>query len=246
MAIKRVLKKERWFLGPRELTGDLMEGSWDPMLPDVGYAVYGSGIRDAESGLEDLTIEYTAVGNDLPTEDQVLESLKGSEVIAAVFFGADSATSPAVGDIARAARGLDVRYEQRSPVGEMKSAVARLRGVGVPSVRGLVGEAGDAAAPRTTAGVGGAVNLGAVLSGETLVAALFVFAFDGSSLSSKIESDADDGFAAPTDRIAFTDVSAAGAQWGEVAGPITDTHFRINFTAFTGTNYAAALVLAKR
>ena len=51
----------------------------------------------------------------------------------------------------------------------------------------------------------------------------------------QLQSDDNSSFTSPTDRITFTGITAIGADFQSVAGAITDTHWRLNYTV-SGTN----------
>lgn len=95
-----------------------------------------------------------------------------------------------------------------------------------------------------TGAFGTGVNLGAVASGKYLYLAFHVFTA-GTTLSVKVESDDNSGFTTAADVAGATigPITAAGGTWmTRVAGPITDTWYRLNVTAITGTfNVAASL-----
>jgi len=240
MTAKRVLKWERFFLGSREVTGDANNARWDPEIAEVAFRVFGTGHVDAEPGLEEPEVVLEIVGNEDASEDAVLEALGGTSGLWSGWVPAAADGVAVVGDLAYMFRGGGFQYEQRARIGEMKSAVVRLASQGEPLVRGQVAELG---ASRAAPGVAAGVDLGAVATGRKLYVGLHVLAFDGTTLSAKVESDADDGFGTAVDRITFDAVTGVGWQFKSVAGPITDTHYRINFTAFTGTSFAAVAVL---
>ena len=55
------------------------------------------------------------------------------------------------------------------------------------------------------------------------------------TLALKVQSDDNSSFTSATDRITLTNFTAVGAQYSKVAGAITDTHYRINYT-LSGTS----------
>lgn len=95
-----------------------------------------------------------------------------------------------------------------------------------------------------TGAFGTGVNLGAVAAGKYLYLAFHVFTA-GTTLSVKVESDDNSGFTTPADVAGATigPLTAAGGTWmTRVAGPLTDSWFRLNATAVTGTfNVSASL-----
>lgn len=93
-------------------------------------------------------------------------------------------------------------------------------------------------ASRTTSGLTttGQQIVGGVPDGKRMYAALHVTAAAGTDLAVKIQSDDNSGFTTATDRITFSTVSAAGWQFGSVAGPLTgETYWRTVVTIASST-----------
>lgn len=133
-------------------------------------------------------------------------------------------------------------YSLLGQLGEMAPfSVSAMGTDGVGVVRGqLAAATGDVSA---AGALGSGVNLGAGSSGEYLYATLHVFTA-GTSLDVEIQSDADNSFGSPTTVATFSTLSARGGTWlARVdASSITDTWFRFNVTAITGTfNVAGAI-----
>lgn len=82
-------------------------------------------------------------------------------------------------------------------------------------------------------------------SGQYLYATFHVFSA-GTTITAKLQSATDSGFTSPTDRATIGPLTSAGGTWmTRVAGPITDTYYRFNITAITGTfNIGAAIAIA--
>lgn len=114
------------------------------------------------------------------------------------------------------------------------------KGNGTNSVGAVAGKLlkakGDVSA---TGATGTAVELGAVADGQYLYAALHLFAV-GTTITAVLESDADDTFASATTRATFGPLTTTGGTWAtRVAGPVTDTWYRLRITAVTGTHTIA-------
>lgn len=104
-------------------------------------------------------------------------------------------------------------------------------GVGVVSAR-LVKEKATVSA---TGATGAEVQLGAVSATQFLYATFHIFTA-GTTITALLESDADDTFGSPTTRITFGPYTTVGGRWAtRVAGPITDTWWRLNVTTCTGS-----------
>ncbi len=87
-----------------------------------------------------------------------------------------------------------------------------------------------------TGATGSEVQLGATSSDQFLYGAFAVFGTPGTTITGVLESDADDTFGSPTTRITFGPYTTAGGRFAtRVAGPITDTWYRLNISACTGS-----------
>jgi hypothetical protein len=85
---------------------------------------------------------------------------------------------------------------------------------------------------RTATGTGSILQLPAVLAGQYLVGTLHVMSVAGTtpSITATIQSASAVGFASPTARLTFNAQTAIGGQVFRVAGPITDTFYRVSYT----------------
>ncbi|MEO3923011.1 hypothetical protein ABGB07_03895 [Micromonosporaceae bacterium B7E4] len=91
-----------------------------------------------------------------------------------------------------------------------------------------------------TGATGAEVELGEVAAGQYLYASFHVFARD-TTITAVLESDEDDTFGGATTRATFGPLTATGGTWAaRVAGPITDTWYRIRVSAITGSHTIAA------
>ena len=136
----------------------------------------------------------------------------------------------AEGELAYSFQAEEAAYSPGAKIGDMLAfSVSGADGAG-PLVRGTLLVNGA----KVASGNGTVFNVGAVSAAQKLYAALHVLAITsggGPSLACKIQSAPTAGFAAPTDRLVFNAMTAAGAQWGApIAGPITDAYWRVVFT----------------
>lgn len=84
---------------------------------------------------------------------------------------------------------------------------------------------------QSASGNGTGRQLGAVSATQRVYAALHVLSVSaGDTIDLKIQSDDNAGFSSPTDRITFSQASAVGAQFGSLAGAITDDYWRAVWT----------------
>lgn len=112
-----------------------------------------------------------------------------------------------------------------------------------PLVRGVV--AHPPGTPRTTTGVGTAVQLGAVPAGKSLYAALHVLSVAGTtpSITVRIEQDNAVGFPSAATSLTFDPATARGGQILRLAGPTTDDWFRPAWT-ISGTTPSFLFLVA--
>lgn len=150
----------------------------------------------------------------------------------------------AVGGLAYLTRAMRADYKLGAEVGEVAPWTSTAKG-SWPLVRGQFAHPPGTA--RTTTGTGTGLELGAVAAGRRLYAALHVLSVSGTtpSLTARVESSADDTFAAPTTRLTFDAAAGAGGQILRTDGTaITDTWWRLAWD-ITGTTpsilFAAAL-----
>lgn len=88
-------------------------------------------------------------------------------------------------------------------------------------------------AARTATGTGTGVQIvGGVPANGFLVGTLHVMSASGTtpSITVTVQSDDTNAFGSPTTRLSFNAQTTAGGQVFRVAGPITDTWFRVNYT----------------
>lgn len=138
------------------------------------------------------------------------------------------------GNVGYGFKSLETAYSLLGAHGEIAPFSASAAGQS-RAFRGTQLHASDTA--RTATGTGTAYNLGAVSSTQRLYATLHVVAASGTSptLDVTIESDDAEGFPSAVTRLTFTQATARTHQFTSVAGPITDTWFRVKHT-IGGTN----------
>jgi len=153
-------------------------------------------------------------------------------------------TPSADGSLAYLWRGIPLSYSPTmSPVGDL--AMTQIAGQSSTGgvVRGSLIHPGSAS--RTASSVGTGRQLGAVVSGKSMYAALHVLSAAGTtpSLTVIVQSDDNSGFTTPTTRISFSAASTGNTyQWGSVAGAITDDWWRISYTiSGTGPSFSFAV-----
>lgn len=156
----------------------------------------------------------------------------------AFTFGPEAAE----GGVAYLWRGGHFNYQLLGNLGELAPftlAAAGTDGVGV--VRGALAKAKGSVA--ATGPLGSVLNLGQVGAGQYLYATFHVLGAPGTTITVQVQSDDSAGFASPTTRATIGPLTTAGGTWAaRVAGPITDTHYRLNVSAITGTFEVAGAI----
>lgn len=91
--------------------------------------------------------------------------------------------------------------------------------------------------------LGSGLNLGAGAAGKYLYATLHAFSV-GTTLTVQVQSDDNSGFTTPTTVATFSAITARGGSWltRVDASAITDTWFRLNVSAVTGTFSVAGAI----
>ncbi|MFI7042586.1 hypothetical protein ACIBI0_38415 [Microbispora rosea] len=227
-----------WVAG-YDMTTDLNSVSLKAEVEDKDATTFGAGgWRKRQGGLRDVTADLSglwqadtvSVDSDaftnLGVADRVMTvSLDGTAGSPAFMFQAGSFS-----------------YEIFDQVGELAPFSLNARGTNKAGlIRGQVSK--PKGTQSATGAVGSAVNLGAVASGQYLYAAVHVFTA-GTTVTLQLQSDDASGFSSPSSAgSAMSAITTAGGTWmTRVAGPITDTWFRFNATAITGSFTMAAAI----
>ncbi|WP_274031490.1 hypothetical protein [Streptomyces sp. MMBL 11-1] len=152
-------------------------------------------------------------------------------------------TDSVVGALAYLVYGLRTDYKVGDAVGEVAPWSGTIKS-SWPLVRGQIAHPPGIA--RTATGTGTALNLGPVLAGKRLYAALHVLSAAGTtpSITARIESDDSAAFGTPVTRAAFAAATAPGGQIARTDGlAITDTHWRVAWD-ITGTTPSFMLAVS--
>lgn len=223
-----------WFAG-YDMTGDLNQTTMPLEWEAQENTTYGATrtARSRQAGLESVSSQVAGfVQHGLGLVDETaFNSLRGGvQVITHSHDGAEG--SPAYFYQART-----FSYQLFGDVGGMAPFSLNAQGSkgngSVGAVRGVVLK--TKASVSATGATGTGNQLGAVAADQYLYAALHVFGV-GTTLTAVLESAPTNAFAAPTTRATFGPLTTTGGTWAtRVAGPITDTWYRLRVTAVTGT-----------
>lgn len=146
------------------------------------------------------------------------------------------------GEVAYMWQGGHFNYQLLGSIGELAPFTLEAAGTdGVGAVRGRLAKARGSVS--ATGALGSVLNLGAVGAGQYLYATLHVLGTPGTTITVLVESDDAAGFSSPTTRATIGPLTAAGGTWmTRVAGPVTDTHWRVNVSAITGAFEVAGAI----
>jgi hypothetical protein len=232
-----------WIAG-HDFTADSNSVSLSVEAETQDSTTFGSGgYRERKAGLKTLAA-------DLECFYQAGSGLIDPTVFSSLGTANEVATFSPTGAVQTTAYMAQVgKFETEflGSVGEMAGQSLSMQGTDglAGAVRGLVCKA--KANVSATGATGSAVNLGAGAAGQYLYLTLHVFSA-GTTISVKVESDTLEAFGTPADvaSATITGVTAAGGTWMTRvdASAITDSWFRLNVTAITGTfSIAAAMAI---
>jgi hypothetical protein len=201
------------------------------------------GWRSRVGGLKSANLDVSGFWDPAPDENLFADIQNGT-------MNRTTTVSPTndEGDVAYMLRGGSFSYSQFGDVGALApfslsmmntSREGLIRGRYVKRPTDDLGTAENITA---TGAAGAEIELGAVASGQFLYATFHVFTA-GTTITAVLESDDADTFAAATTQITFGPITTSGGTWAtRVAGPITDTWYRLRVSAITGTFNVACAV----
>lgn len=220
-----VLTEPRIYLGSYDITTDTKDVSLDIAVPDLDDSHFGSTWNARLAGVPDASLNFS--GSLELTDDGQDETTFG------YVGGSDTTVSVAaqygLGNVGYGFKSLLASYSLLGAHGEIApisgSALGQSR-----AFRGTQLHLSDSAVTGT--GTGTAFNVGAVSSTQRLYATLHVVSASGitPTLDVTIESDDAEGFPSAVTRLTFTQATGKTHQFASVAGPITDTWFRVKHT----------------
>lgn len=231
-----VIKNTKLYVGPYDFTGQINALALDYGAKPLDATTMAEDTIINLGGLKTVKLEFNGLWEPPDLEQEFFDNMGLSDHI----FTASP--QGAAGDPAFFCRPNLGEYNPGGKVGELYAFKVSASGPAI-LVRGLIGLA---KAARIISGVGAGYELGAVTADQQIYAALHLTAASGTlpTLDVIVQSDADDDWLSPTTRLTFTQKTAAGQQWQEAAGPITDTWWRVSYTiAGTTPSFTFAVAL---
>jgi hypothetical protein len=228
-----ILTNARLFTGAADLTGASNKIELDAEReekdvttfldsadPDSGWKKFIGGLGSAKSQAEG----FWEAGDLSKVDDTSWADLGGLSAWTAL------PTTSTAGSLAWFMKALRGKYTLLGQVGDVAPWAAEAASTW-PLVRGSV--ANPPGTARTTTGSGTAVQMTAVSATQYLYASLHVLSIAGTAtptITVKVQSNVDNTFGAPTDRLTFAAATVIGGQILRVPGPITDTWYRAAWT----------------
>lgn len=222
---KHVLKKYRIYTNGRDASGDYNRVNLNTEVEELdSTTINTSGDKSFLPGLKAVRFEgeVFASHGDGEVEDALHALLAAGGKLMSVY------PSETAGDVGYAFEAEELSISPAMKIGDLSRIVikaAKSNGVLV-RVTSMEGEA-----TKTATGTGTARQLGAVAADKTLYSFLQVLSITaGASITVTVKSDDAQAFSTPTTRITHTAFNAVGAEVKSVAGAITDTWYRVDWT----------------
>ena len=224
-----VLLDVRTYFAGADLTGWSNKVELHAEVEDKDMTNFASGgWKERRGGLFDLTANAEGFWQalDLSMPDDSFWANLGVSTVPLTM----APTTAAVGDLAYLSRITHCSYKPGGAVGDLLAWSADWKG-NWPLARGQILHPQGTA--RTTTGNGTAVQVGAVSATQRMYACLHVMSIAGTgtpTITVKVQSNVDNTFGAPTDRITFTAATTLQGQASSVLGAVTDTWWRAAWT----------------
>ena len=220
------------WIGGYDFTGDLNQIGLQVSAEELDATTFGSGgFRKRAAGLRSVQASlngFWSSATSAAPDPQVMPDLGVTDRVVTM------APDDAEGSVAYFFQGAKFSTQMFGQIGELTPFSVEVMGTDKAGlVRGQVLKAKGNV--NSTGATGTALQVGAVASGQYLYAAFHVFSA-GTTITAVLESDEDNTFATATTRATFGPITTTGGTWAtRVAGPITDTWYRLRVDAVTGT-----------
>lgn len=217
------------YIGEQDMSGISNQLALTADITQNDATVFGNDTVANRPGLTSAALELNGFWDTL-FDKRNFDKIGGTDELISI-----AAEGASLGDVGYIFLANEASYNPGAPIGELFATT--INAVSSDTLRrGTVMERGAF----TVTVEGTNRELGNVASGQKLYAALHVIAVAGTNptLDINIESDTDGVFATPTTRISMTQVTDATGPEGDgpvaelksVAGAISDTFFRADFT----------------
>lgn len=220
------------YIGKYDLTGYHNSLDLTMSVEMLENTKFGAEGRGRKAGLIDTEISHSGYW-----QGNVGKTLYDDMALSGILTGCPDGQTE--GDRAFFLRQVQSAYSPGASIGELLSFDVSASGSG-DLIRGEIMGVGA----KTITGNGSSHILGPLASDQTLYTALHVVSVSGTSptLDLAITSDDNSGFLSGATRATFTQVTAQGSEWKTITGPVSDNHWRAEWT-IGGTNPAFTIML---
>jgi len=227
------------YVAGHDFTGDTNQLQFQAEAAALDATTFGSGgWMENAYGLKNLGFNMQGFFQSATDDAVDPEAFTDLGVASRVhtFGDVETETSPAM--IFQAGKS---QYQLLGQVGEL--APFQLQSVGTDGVGAIRGQLAKAKGVVSAVGaLGSGLNLGAVASGKYLYATFHVFSA-GTTITVLVESDDNSGFTTAATQQTIGPITTRGGTWmTRVAGPITDTWYRMRVSAITGSFTVAGAI----
>lgn len=226
------------FVAGYDFTSDSNNATLNLEAAQLDSTTFGSnGWMEVSPGLKSTAFQlggwFSSAADQAP-DPQAFAALGASKVVTLSPTGVE-------GESAYLFQAMGTSYQIGGQVGDLAPFTLAAQGSdGVGVVRGALAKARGTVS--ATGATGAELELGAVASDEYLYATLHVFS-EGTTITIDIESDVDGDFASPATQGTIGPITTPSGTWmTRVAGPITDTFYRFNIDAITGSFIIAGAI----
>ena len=221
-----------------DFTSDANNATIATDAESLDATAFGPGWRSFVGGLKSSAFNMAGFWQSAATQAVDPEAFAALGVSDRVLTFGESNVE---GDPAYMLQALETSYALGGTVGEIAPfTIAAVGSNGAGTVRGkLTKSRGNVT---TTGAIGTGVLLSAASATQYVYCTVHIFTA-GTTVTLQLQSDDNAGFSSPTTIATIGALTASGGTWAtRVAGPLTDTYFRLNVSAITGTfNMAAAI-----
>lgn len=239
MSTYAALRHATW-LGGYDYTGDTNDTTLDIAFDELAADRFGNVGRQRIAGREAVEADVKGIWWSDTSVAPDPQAWAGQGAVAPCT----QSVSGAEGDVCYLWQPRQLRYQLFGKGGEVIPFELGLKsgksgGPAVGAVRGRVLKVGSVSGTGVT---GTVVQAGAVAADEFLYFVIHCFAI-GTSFTLQLQSDDASNFPSATTRATSPSITAVGGTWvTRVAGPVTDTWWRVNVSAASGTSSIAASV----
>lgn len=236
-----VLTDAKVWLGEYNISSDLNQLGVTVAADALEDTAFGATFHTSKAGLRKASVNfdgYQQWGSTTTTIDGRVTAKFASATDTPMTFAAEGGDA---GEMAMFGKFLVPVFNQQGSVGELMKIHVEASSSGTNSqlVKGTIFE--DSKTSRTTASNTSTVTLGAVTSSQKVYANIHVTAFSGTNVTFTLKS-AVTNWGTPSTRATSATYTGVGSEYiTPVAGAITDTFWRFEWTG-TFTSFSAVLV----